>query len=281
MTSTLLELLERQPVPIPWAEGDNIPWNAPDFSERMLKEHLSQSHDLASRRAERIKQHISWIHRELLREHQAKVLDLGCGPGLYCERLARLGHTCVGVDFSPASLRHARESAAQNGLNCTYLEGDLRTVAYGSGFDLAMQIFGEINVFRPADADVILRHCARALKPGGALLLEIMTFEGVEAFGTQSSGWSTVPSGLFWPQPHLLLYESFWDASSAMATRRYIVVDAASGNVTTYAQSMKAYTVDAFTALLEGTGFSDVHVSDGLGKSEGFMTFRATHSRSC
>lgn len=29
-----------------------------------------------------------------------RILDLGCGPGLYTSRLARLGHCCVGIDFS-------------------------------------------------------------------------------------------------------------------------------------------------------------------------------------
>ena len=42
----------------------------------------------------------------------ARVLDLGCGPGLYVHRLSAMGCECVGMDFSPASIRHASESAA-------------------------------------------------------------------------------------------------------------------------------------------------------------------------
>ena len=41
----LLDIVNRTPAPIPWDEGDNIPWDDPDFSKRMLAEHLSQSHD--------------------------------------------------------------------------------------------------------------------------------------------------------------------------------------------------------------------------------------------
>ena len=51
---TLLGIVNRAPKPAPWSEGDNIPWNDPDFSERMLVEHLSQEHDLASRKSETI-----------------------------------------------------------------------------------------------------------------------------------------------------------------------------------------------------------------------------------
>ena len=42
------DLIERKAIPQPWGEGDNIPWNEPGFSERMLAEHLSQAHDMAS-----------------------------------------------------------------------------------------------------------------------------------------------------------------------------------------------------------------------------------------
>jgi hypothetical protein len=48
---TLLDIVQRDAQPAPWTEGDNVPWNDPDFSERMLAEHLSQEHDLASRRS--------------------------------------------------------------------------------------------------------------------------------------------------------------------------------------------------------------------------------------
>ena len=51
---SLLNLIDREPVPAPWSEGENIPWDDPDFSRRMLKEHLRQDHDAASRKADTI-----------------------------------------------------------------------------------------------------------------------------------------------------------------------------------------------------------------------------------
>lgn len=36
MKKTILDIVEREPEPMPWAEGDNIPWDDPEFSERML-----------------------------------------------------------------------------------------------------------------------------------------------------------------------------------------------------------------------------------------------------
>ena len=98
--------MNEQP-PEPWVEGDHLPWDDPGFSERMLQAHLSQRHDVASRRFETIDRHIAWIHDSLLQGRTSRILDLGCGPGFYLQRLAGLGHACVGIDFSPASIAYA------------------------------------------------------------------------------------------------------------------------------------------------------------------------------
>jgi SAM-dependent methyltransferase len=144
----LLDLVRRSSSPEPWSEGDNIPWHEPGFSARMLKEHLSQAHDAASRRFEIIDRHVAWIHGQLLGGQPTRILDLGCGPGLYSGRLARLSHRCVGIDYSPASIAYATEQAEAEGLACTFVHEDIRTAEYGTGFGLAMLIYGELNIFR-------------------------------------------------------------------------------------------------------------------------------------
>ena len=138
----LLDIVRRQPTPEPWREGDNIPWHEPEFSRRMLNEHLTQAHDAASRRFPLIDRHVAWIHETLLLGRPSRILDLGCGPGLYANRLARLGHTCTGIDFSPASIQYAQATAQAENLACTFIEQDIRQADHGSGYDLAMLIFG-------------------------------------------------------------------------------------------------------------------------------------------
>jgi hypothetical protein len=49
-----------------WSGAYKIPWDEPGFSQRMLAEHLSQEHDLASRRTEWIERQVAWIDTELL-----------------------------------------------------------------------------------------------------------------------------------------------------------------------------------------------------------------------
>ena len=262
----LFDLIDRSPVPIPWEEGDNIPWHEPEFSARMLREHLSQSHDAASRRFEKIDRQVAWIHTHLLNEQPAHILDLGCGPGLYAERLARLGHSCTGIDYSPASIVYARDTARQANLPCAYVCQDIRQAEYGTEFGLAMLLYGEFNVFRPADARMILGKARQALKADGWLLLEPHTFSTIQKIGQRPSTWYTSHGGLFSSQPHLVLEESYWDAEHNAATIRYFVVDAATGQVTRHAQSLQAYTDEEYRSLLGNCGFAEVEFFPSLGR---------------
>ncbi len=261
----LLDVVFRQPVPAPWSEGDKIPWDDLAFSERMLREHLSQRHDLASRRTEIIDQQVSFIHDQLLAETPSRILDLCCGPGLYTYRLARLGHRCVGIDFSPASIAYADAQAQQATLLCTYMQGDIRYVDFGSGYDLIMLIFGEFNVFRPKDAQDILRKAQLALAKGGTILLEPHTFEAVRRTGEKPASWYTSRLGLFSDQPHLCLKENFWDDERRATTERLIVADAMTAEITWYASSMQAYENEQYKSLLEQSGFGDIEFRASLG----------------
>ncbi len=257
MTKTVLDIINRIPHPAPWSEGDNIPWNDPEFSERMLAEHLSQDHDLASRKEETIDDQVAWIFSEVLGSKPARLLDLACGPGLYTSRLAGLGCECVGIDFSPASIQHARETAPSGTPACTYHHADVRDGQFGRDFDLVMMLYGQLNVFPRARGLEILTNAHQALKPGGSLLLEIQTPEQLRRGGEAGPSWYSAQSGLFSAEPHLVLQESFWDEESGASTMRFSAIDGATGHVSTYALSNEAYTPQQLTDHLSAAGFTD------------------------
>lgn len=261
----LLDLVRREPVPEPWAEGDNIPWDDPEFSERMLAEHLCREHDRASRRPSIIDKHVDWIHRYLLSAKPSRILDVCCGPGLYTSRLADAGHECVGIDYSPASIAYAKREAEKRKLRCEYTFRDVRTVDFGDGFDLVMLTYGELNVFRPADALKILKKARRALADGGLLLLEPHTYAVVKTIGERPASWYSAETGLFSGRPHICLTESFWDEATETTTVRYFVVDAASGEVPRYAQTFQAYKDEEYRAVLEKAGFGAVEFYPSFG----------------
>ena len=256
MPKSLTEIVSRSAL-VPWREGEKIPWHEPDFSARILREHLSQAHDLASRRSAIVERHVEWLH-ELLAQPRARVLDLACGPGLYSSRLARLGHSCVGVDFSPASIEHARAEARSERLECEYRLADLRDGGFGTGFGLALLVFGELNVFRRAEAEAILREAAEALTPGGLLVLEVHSEAELREIGERPPSWYSAPAGLFSERPHLCLRESAWHEEERAASQRWFVIDAASGEVERFADSVQAYSDEEYEAMLAAAGFGEV-----------------------
>ena len=260
----LINIVRRLPVPEPWSEGDKIPWNEPGFSSRMLEYHLSQEHDLASRRLEIIDKHVNWIHSYILGKKPSRVLDLGCGPGFYSSRLTSLGHSCVGIDFSPASIEYAKKEATDANQDIMYYCEDIRTFDYGSGHDLAVMVYGEFNVFNEDDIKCILRKAYDSLNDGGVFIAEPNRFETIKGVGETPASWYSAESGLFSAEPHLCLMENFWDDSLRTSISRYMIVDAESGEVTLHASSMIAYTKKDYEKLLKDVGFCKIEFHESL-----------------
>ncbi len=261
---TLRDLVSRAMPPQPWAEGDNIPWDDPAFSDRMLREHLSQDHDLASRRLCIVEAQVEWIHRDVLGELPSRVLDLGCGPGLYSHRLARLGHRCTGLDFSPASIGHAQREAAE--LPCEFMLADLRHAEFPGNQDLVLLNYGQLNVFPREVATAMMKRASCALRVGGQLLLEVQTEEQVRSADGAPPTWHAAHGGLFAEGPHLVLYERCWDEELRCATERWHVVTE-SGRVLRFALSNEAYSHAELEAMLRQAGFHQIEILDRFGGS--------------
>jgi len=262
----LQDIIRRKIPPAAWAEGENIPWNDPEFSKRMLAEHLNQEHNLASRRFDIIDRQAKWIHEEVLGGIPTRILELTCGPGFYTSRLAGLGHECVGIDYAPEAVRYAQDTASREGLTCTYRLADVRKAEYGDGYGLVMMVFGQLNVFRRKDARSILENAFSALIPGGLLLLESQRFETVEKSGLAGSSWYSCGKGdgLFSERPHLCLTENFWDSNKQSATQRFLIIDAETGEVTRHAMTNEAYTEKQYQELLTQVGFRDIRFFPSL-----------------
>ncbi len=96
-----------------------------------------------------------------------RVLDVGCGAGLLCEPLARLGGAVTGVDAAPENIAAATAHAAGSGLAVDYRCGDLATLGLGT-FDLvtSMEVIEHV-----ADKATFATALAASLAPGGLMIL--------------------------------------------------------------------------------------------------------------
>ncbi len=96
------------------------------------------------------------------------ILDVGCGGGLLCEPLARLGAHLTGIDASASNLRIARLHAAEGGLDIDYRHATAEDLAAGAErYDvvLAMEVVEHV-----ADVTAFLEACAALVKPGGLMI---------------------------------------------------------------------------------------------------------------
>jgi 2-polyprenyl-6-hydroxyphenyl methylase / 3-demethylubiquinone-9 3-methyltransferase len=97
------------------------------------------------------------------------VLDVGCGGGLLCEPLARLGAQVTGIDLEPANLAVATRHAAGSGLAIDYRRvAAERLAAEDARFDLVCVM--EVVEHVP-DMAGFLAACGTLVAPGGGLVL--------------------------------------------------------------------------------------------------------------
>src|SRR5215216_3636493 len=94
-----------------------------------------------------------------------RVLDIGCGGGILCEPLARLGAEMVGVDPSEANISAAQAHAARSELTIDYrcaTAEDLAELREQFDLVLAMEVVEHVT-----DVPLFIASCASLTKPGG------------------------------------------------------------------------------------------------------------------
>jgi len=97
-----------------------------------------------------------------------RLLDIGCGGGLLCEPMARLGAEVVGADAAARNIPVARVHAEQSGLEIDYRHTTAEDMAAaGETFDVILNM--EV-VEHVSDSLAYLTACREMLKPGGLMV---------------------------------------------------------------------------------------------------------------
>ncbi len=98
-----------------------------------------------------------------------RFLDIGCGGGLLCEPMARMGAEIVGADASATNIEIARIHAGQNGLSIDYrAETSEALHEQGESFDVILNM--EV-VEHVSDVNLFLTSCAKMVRPNGLMFV--------------------------------------------------------------------------------------------------------------
>lgn len=176
----LLDFLRETPAL--YAQSPDPFWDDEHISEQMLASHIAPDTDGASRPLAFIRRSVDWMDSLCGGGAGKKLLDLGCGPGIYDELLAQKGFAVTGIDLSRRSIRYAQEQAARSGSGVCYRCGSYLDEDFGQGFDVCILVYCDFGVLSPANRALVLGKALRALKPGGLLLLDAWTSVYLRAY---------------------------------------------------------------------------------------------------
>jgi SAM-dependent methyltransferase len=236
-------------------------WDDPHISKGMLEAHLDPLHEAASRPPETIDREVNHLSSPGLLKKGDKVLDLGCGPGLYAVRLAAKELKVTGIDISERSLNYAIAQARKYGFDIEFRLLSFFNLDYVHEFDAAFQAFGEIGTFSDGMRDILLDKIRTALKPGGLFIFDVTTPDLKHFTGSQNN-WYLADSGFWRPGRHMTLELRFDYPENNVFVNQYIVID--EEKLTVYRIWNHNYTPETIKPVLEKAGFRIEHTWNSL-----------------
>ncbi len=255
-------IFSRASKPFLFEPGETCFWDDPHISKSMLKAHLEQAHDGASRKVIEIEKTVSYLISSGFLKTGDKVLDLGCGPGLYSSRLCGEKMKVTGLDISGRSIEYARSHAEKAGLDIEYKCADFFSIKYEEAFDVVLQVYGEICTFSDEKRNLLLSLIFRALKDNGIFIFDVSTRSLRMREGLRNR-WYVSEGGFWRPGKHLVLEEGFDYPENDIWLNQYIVVDE-EGTVKTYRLWLHDYSLETMSRVLEQNGFKIEKVWNSL-----------------
>ena len=220
---SIKDIIKNTVKPALYEKSNSFMWTNKHISKQLLDIHLNKETDLASRRESTIDLTIDWIFQQVP-ANDLNILDLGCGPGLYCEKLSVRGHAVTGVDISSTAIDYARKTAVSNSKkieyrNSNYLDLELEDNAY----DLIIMIYTDFGVLLPDERALILSKIYSALKPGGVFIFDVLNDKDISSKVTPKN-WDATQFGFWSDQPYLLLSNAFLYAKEKVILYQYNVI---------------------------------------------------------
>lgn len=240
-------------------------WDDPYISKGMLEAHLNPDKEAATRKEQFVVDSVNWIDERVPSENYPKLLDLGCGPGIYAELFNNRGYQVTGFDLSKRSIDYAKVRAKEKKLDIQYVEGNYISDDFGSGYDLITMIYCDFGVLSNNDRKTLLKKVYESLNAGGCFLFDVFTIEKYRG-KKEYKEWSIEEQG-FWREKTSLILKSFYRYEAETTfLEQYIIIDDLGIECCNIWEHV--FTLDEIERDLKEAGFHDISIyGDVAGKT--------------
>ena len=248
--------------PALFRKSDHTIWTDPHIQRQLLKKPLDLQSDEASRNRESILKIVDFVDRHA--DSPGRLLDLGCGPGLYTSLFADRGYRVTGIDFNAASIEYA---AVGNRKGIDYIAGNYVTDFPAGQYDVITMIYCDLGTHPDRDRDWLLANVYRSLPDSGIFVFDVFP-EELAGERAEGKSWEYAPSGGFWDEgEYLLLSQTFHYPEDRVFAYQYNLM--LRDSVKHFIVWEKYYTEDGITELLKQVGFRKITVyRDLLGRND-------------
>lgn len=204
----------------------------------------------------------AFIEKLLKAQNVKTVLDMTCGTGSQVFYLAKHGYEVIGSDFSPALLEQARKKAVAEGLDLTFIDGDMRNLKAGQ-FDAVITIFSAIGHLTQPDFEIALQNIYANLKDGGVYVFDIFNLQAItdDIIADFAMDIESIVNGA---KVHNVQHSEIDRENGLLISHDHytILKDGCKPEIYNNTFSLQIYTAKQLQAVLERNGFEIIHHYD-------------------
>jgi SAM-dependent methyltransferase len=240
-------------------------WTDPHISGQMLRFHLDPDNDDASYRHDVIDRAVDWMYRHFALGGASRYLDLGCGPGLYTQRMAEHGAVVTGIDISETSLRYARARAAERGTEIEYRHESYLESGFATQADLITLISCDMSALTPGSRGRLLQNVSGWLSTGGAFVFDFHSITRFAEARERHSLSHSEEAGFYAAEEHLLIESRFVYEAERVTCDKYTIVTRDGGARSLFLWH-RYYSLQDLMAILDRAG---MYVAEVYGSIDG------------
>ena len=233
-------------------------WTDEHIRKSLLGAQLDESTDAASRKPSNRRDIINWINSKIT--PNSKIIDLGCGPGLYAYELGELGHKVMGIDVNKEAIEYAQKNKSINGL-VQYKCSDYIKNSIDGKYNVAMIIFCDFSALITNEQKILLQKISNLLENDGIFIFDVF---GKDEFKKQKNerSWYLSNGKDFWGnEPYFLMKETKLFEKEFTIGTRYYLVNQLSGKVKEFIMSDQYHDENSINDLMSENGFDIIEIN--------------------